>query len=95
MLVTSASDADRTPSFRGDLFMTILGFSPAAGTRFCGFASAIRPIRTARRLMKDQGTGDVINIASTSGMKDGAGGTAYAGSKWARRGISQYWQAEG
>ncbi|MQA89421.1 MAG: SDR family NAD(P)-dependent oxidoreductase [Gemmatimonas sp.] len=44
--------------------------------------------------MKERGGGDVINIASTSGMKGGAGGTAYGGSKWALRGISQCWQAE-
>jgi 3-oxoacyl-[acyl-carrier protein] reductase len=45
-------------------------------------------------LMKDAGSGDIINIASTSGMKGAAGGTPYAASKWAVRGISQCWQAE-
>jgi 3-oxoacyl-[acyl-carrier protein] reductase len=45
-------------------------------------------------LMKAQGQGDIINLASTSGMKGGAGATAYGGSKWAVRGISQCWQAE-
>lgn len=45
-------------------------------------------------LMKEQGEGDIINVSSTSGMKGGAGGTAYGGSKWAVRGISQCWQAE-
>jgi 3-oxoacyl-[acyl-carrier protein] reductase len=45
-------------------------------------------------LMKAQGGGDIINIASTSGMKGAPGGTAYSGSKWAIRGISQCWQAE-
>ena len=45
-------------------------------------------------LMKAQGEGDIVNIASTSGMKGGAGGTPYAASKWAVRGISQCWQAE-
>ena len=45
-------------------------------------------------LMKAQAAGDIINIASTSGMKGAAGATAYAGSKWAVRGISQCWQAE-
>ncbi|MCC7124185.1 MAG: SDR family NAD(P)-dependent oxidoreductase, partial [Acidobacteria bacterium] len=33
-------------------------------------------------------------VASTSGMKGSAGGTSYAGSKWAVRGITQCWQAE-
>jgi 3-oxoacyl-[acyl-carrier protein] reductase len=45
-------------------------------------------------LMKAQGEGDIINVASTSGMKGSARGTAYAGSKWAVRGITQCWQAE-
>ncbi|MGE3277117.1 MAG: SDR family oxidoreductase [Vicinamibacterales bacterium] len=45
-------------------------------------------------LMKAQGGGDIVNLASTSGMKGGKGATAYAGSKWAVRGISQCWQAE-
>jgi len=45
-------------------------------------------------LMKAQGSGDIVNLASTSGTKGAKGGTAYAGSKWAVRGISQCWQAE-
>jgi 3-oxoacyl-[acyl-carrier protein] reductase len=44
--------------------------------------------------MKARGSGDIVNIASTSGMKGAAAATAYAGSKWALRGISQCWQAE-
>jgi 3-oxoacyl-[acyl-carrier protein] reductase len=44
--------------------------------------------------MKEQADGDIINLASTSGMKGTAGGTSYAASKWAVRGISQCWQAE-
>ena len=45
-------------------------------------------------LMKSQGEGDIVNIASTSGTKGAKGYTAYAGSKWAVRGITQCWQAE-
>ena len=45
-------------------------------------------------LMKAQQSGDIVNIASTSGMKGHKTGTAYSGSKWALRGISQCWQAE-
>ena len=45
-------------------------------------------------MMKAQAQGDIVNIASTSGMKGAATATAYAGSKWALRGISQCWQAE-
>ena len=45
-------------------------------------------------LMKARGAGDIVNIASTSGMKGAATATAYSASKWAVRGISQCWQAE-
>ena len=45
-------------------------------------------------LMKAQGSGDIVNLASTSVTKGAKGGTAYSGSKWAVRGISQCWQAE-
>jgi 3-oxoacyl-[acyl-carrier protein] reductase len=45
-------------------------------------------------LMKAQRRGDIINIASTSGMKGAATATPYSASKWAVRGISQCWQAE-
>jgi 3-oxoacyl-[acyl-carrier protein] reductase len=45
-------------------------------------------------LMKAQASGDIVNIASTSGMKGAATATAYGGSKWAVRGITQCWQAE-
>ena len=45
-------------------------------------------------LMKEQGEGDIINVASTSGMKGSAGGTSYGATKWALRGMTQSWQAE-
>ena len=45
-------------------------------------------------MLKAQGAGDIVNLASTSGMKGGPGGTSYGASKWALRGISQSWQAE-
>ena len=45
-------------------------------------------------MMKAQGSGDIVNIASTSGIKGHAHGTAYSASKWAVRGVSQCWQAE-
>ena len=45
-------------------------------------------------LLKAQQHGDIVNIASTSGMKGAAGATSYGGSKWAVRGITQCWQAE-
>jgi len=45
-------------------------------------------------MMKEQGQGDIVNVASTSGIKGHARGTSYSASKWAVRGISQCWQAE-
>lgn len=45
-------------------------------------------------LMKAQGEGDIVNVASTSGMKGAPTATSYAASKWAVRGITQCWQAE-
>jgi 3-oxoacyl-[acyl-carrier protein] reductase len=44
--------------------------------------------------MRERQQGDIVNVASTSGLKGHARGTAYSGSKWALRGISQCWQAE-
>ena len=44
--------------------------------------------------MKERERGDIVNIASTSGIKGHPGGTSYSASKWAVRGISQCWQAE-
>jgi len=44
--------------------------------------------------MKANGAGDIVNLASTSGMKGAKGATVYAGSKWAMRGITQCWQAD-
>ena len=43
-------------------------------------------------MIKSEEQGDIVNIASTSGMKGGKMGTAYAASKWTVRGISQCWQ---
>ena len=45
-------------------------------------------------LLKRQQSGAIINIASTSGTKGSKAQTAYAGSKWAVRGITQCWQQE-
>ena len=55
-------------------------------------ASSISPIASCRH--EGAGSGDIVNIASTSGMKGARRRTSYAGSKWAVRGISQCWQAE-
>jgi len=38
--------------------------------------------------------GNIVNIASTAGLKGYAGGTAYASSKFALRGMTECWRAE-
>lgn len=47
----------------------------------------------ARRFVK-QGSGELINISSTSGLKGGRGSTAYSGSKFALRGMTECWRDE-
>jgi 3-oxoacyl-[acyl-carrier protein] reductase len=44
--------------------------------------------------LRRSGGGDIVNIASTSGLKGDPGATAYCASKFALRGMTQCWQAE-
>ncbi len=48
----------------------------------------------AAALFMAQNYGNIINVASTAGTKGFAGGTVYASSKFALRGMTQCWQAE-
>jgi 3-oxoacyl-[acyl-carrier protein] reductase len=50
--------------------------------------------RAAARLFIAQGRGHIVNIASTAGLRAGAGGTSYASTKFALRGLSESWRAE-
>ena len=50
--------------------------------------------RAAARLFVQQKHGDIVNIASTAGLRAGAGGTSYASTKFALRGLSESWRAE-
>ena len=47
-----------------------------------------------RRQFVDQGSGNLINISSTSGLKGGRGSTAYSSSKFALRGMTECWRDE-
>jgi 3-oxoacyl-[acyl-carrier protein] reductase len=47
----------------------------------------------ARHFVAQQG-GHLLNISSTSGLSGGATSTAYAGSKFALRGMTECWRAE-
>ena len=50
--------------------------------------------REAARQFVRQGSGNLISIASTAGLKGGRGGTAYSGSKFALRGMTECWRDE-
>lgn len=50
--------------------------------------------REAARHFVEQGSGDLINISSTSGLKGGQNSTAYSSSKFALRGMTDCWRDE-
>jgi 3-oxoacyl-[acyl-carrier protein] reductase len=50
--------------------------------------------REAARQFIRQGSGELINIASTSSLKGSAGRTAYGSSKFALRGMTECWRDE-
>lgn len=50
--------------------------------------------REAARHFVAQKGGHLINISSTSGLSGGKGATAYSGSKFALRGMTECWRAE-
>lgn len=50
--------------------------------------------REAAKRFVEQGSGNLVNISSTSGLKGGRGGTAYSGSKFALRGMTECWRDE-
>jgi 3-oxoacyl-[acyl-carrier protein] reductase len=50
--------------------------------------------REAARHFIAQGSGEMINIASTSSLKGSAGRTAYGSSKFAVRGMTECWRDE-
>ncbi len=50
--------------------------------------------REAARHIIRQGSANLINISSTSGLKGGQGSTAYSSSKFALRGMTECWRDE-
>jgi 3-oxoacyl-[acyl-carrier protein] reductase len=50
--------------------------------------------REAAKHFVRQGSGNIVNIASTSGLRGGAGASAYSASKFALRALSECWRAE-
>ena len=50
--------------------------------------------RESARHFVAQKRGNIVNVASTAGQRAGAGGTAYASTKFALSGLTQSWRAE-
>ncbi len=57
------------------------------------FGAAMMTAKAAK-LFKEQNYGHIVNIASTASLKGYPGGSVYASSKFALRGMTQCWQAE-
>ncbi|TDJ03432.1 MAG: SDR family oxidoreductase [Caldithrix sp.] len=55
---------------------------------------AMMMAREAAKIFKKQSCGNIVNISSTSGLKGGAGSTAYSGTKFALKAMTECWRAE-
>jgi 3-oxoacyl-[acyl-carrier protein] reductase len=55
---------------------------------------AMLAARESARHFAAKRRGNIVNVASTSGQRGGAGGSAYASSKFALAGLTQVWRAE-
>jgi 3-oxoacyl-[acyl-carrier protein] reductase len=58
------------------------------------YGAALMGARAASMFKAQKSRGHIINIGSTAGLKGFAGGTVYAASKFALRGMTECWQAE-
>jgi len=58
------------------------------------FGAFLMAREAAKHFIRQGGGGHLINIASTAGTKGGRGGTAYASSKFALRGMTECWRDE-
>jgi 3-oxoacyl-[acyl-carrier protein] reductase len=77
--------------FKPLLELTSEEFQSVFATNVVG---AMLMAREASRQFVHQNSGNLICIASTSGLKGGRGGTAYSGSKFALRGMTECWRDE-
>lgn len=57
------------------------------------FGAALMAARAAA-IFKKQNYGNIVNIASSAGLRGYAGATIYAGTKFALRGMTECWRAE-
>jgi 3-oxoacyl-[acyl-carrier protein] reductase len=67
------------------------GFDAVFATNVTG---AMMMGREAARLFIKRGRGNIINIASTAGVRGAPSGTAYYASKFALRGMTECWRGE-
>jgi 3-oxoacyl-[acyl-carrier protein] reductase len=58
------------------------------------YGAALMGARAASLFKQQKSRGHIVNIGSTAGLKGFAGGTVYAASKFALRGMTECWQAE-
>lgn len=71
--------------------ITLKDFEDVFSTNVYGAALAAQK---AARIFKEQKHGNIINIASSAGVKGFSHGTVYAASKFALRGMTECWRAE-
>ena len=57
-------------------------------------AGAMLVARESARVFIEQQYGNIVNIVSTAGQRGFAGGTAYVGTKFALRGMTECWRTE-
>jgi 3-oxoacyl-[acyl-carrier protein] reductase len=77
-------------------------FGSLADTDLAGFTQvfvvnvtgAMLMAREAARHFIRQKSGHIVNISSTSGLRGSSGGSAYSGSKFALRGMTECWRDE-
>lgn len=55
---------------------------------------AMMVARASARHFVDRGGGNIVNVGSTAGRRGYTGGTAYASSKFALRGMTECWRSE-
>lgn len=58
------------------------------------YGAALMGARAATMFKAQKSRGHIVNIGSTAGLKGFSGGTVYAASKFALRGMTECWQAE-
>jgi 3-oxoacyl-[acyl-carrier protein] reductase len=77
--------------FRPLVEMDVESFESVFRTNVTG---AMLMAREAARHFVAQESGNIVNISSTSGLSGGKGSSAYSGSKFALRGMTECWRAE-